>query len=496
MTTRVVKGSLWTLTGQVLPLAVSLVAMPFVIRLLGTDGYGVLILIGLIPGYFGFADFGMVIASTKFGSEAYAASEPNREGRVVRTAAVIAFLTSLPIAVAITTLSGWIVTIFNFPEGLKSEGALALKFAAVTFVINFLNGIFNTPQLARLRMDLNTLVASGFRIIGIIATPVVIYLGGGILGAVIVLMIASLLTLVGHVYISGRLLPQLFDISLDAKVIRPLIKFASAVAISAVAGVLLINLEKAVLAKTVSVNALAYYSVAFTLATMTTMFSSSMTQSLIPAFSQLLEPEFADRLNNLFTRALRMNFLMILPLLTVLIALARPTFTIWAGEDFGENSTGTFYILAGGVFLNLMAHIPYSLLMATGRSEVFAKVHWMELFPYLAILAVRTINYGAAGAATAWSLRISADAVIISWLLRRSSSIRFNFWNGRRLPFTIAILLISLPIGVTLIADGYGYFPIIAAAIAVPVYVGIALKLLIDAEEKRWLIDRFSFLRA
>jgi len=48
MTTKVVKGSLWTLAGQVAPLGVSLVTMPFVIRMLGAESGGVLILVGLI----------------------------------------------------------------------------------------------------------------------------------------------------------------------------------------------------------------------------------------------------------------------------------------------------------------------------------------------------------------------------------------------------------------------------------------------------------------
>lgn len=89
MTTKVVKGSLWTLAGQVAPLGVSLVATPFTIRLLGAEGYGVLILVGLIPTYLGFADLGMGFASTKFGSEAYAAGDTVKEARTVRTAAVL-----------------------------------------------------------------------------------------------------------------------------------------------------------------------------------------------------------------------------------------------------------------------------------------------------------------------------------------------------------------------------------------------------------------------
>ena len=70
MTTKVVKGSMWTLAGSVAPLAVSFISTPFIIRYLGAESYGVLLLVGLIPAYFSFADFGMGVASTKFAAEA------------------------------------------------------------------------------------------------------------------------------------------------------------------------------------------------------------------------------------------------------------------------------------------------------------------------------------------------------------------------------------------------------------------------------------------
>src|SRR5580765_5486277 len=99
MTTKVVKGSLWTLAGQVLPLIATLVATPFNIWLLGSEAYGVVILVGLIPTYFSFADFGMGVASTRFGSEAYGAGDPRKEGELVRGAAFIALISSLFIAI-------------------------------------------------------------------------------------------------------------------------------------------------------------------------------------------------------------------------------------------------------------------------------------------------------------------------------------------------------------------------------------------------------------
>src|SRR4051794_17937617 len=106
LTTKVVKGSLWTFAGQAAPLAVSFITTPFVIRLLGTEGYGVWVLVGLMPAYLAFADFGMSIASTRFAAEAYGAGDHHREARIVRTAAVVALCSSVPFAAVLFFFSG------------------------------------------------------------------------------------------------------------------------------------------------------------------------------------------------------------------------------------------------------------------------------------------------------------------------------------------------------------------------------------------------------
>ena len=490
MTTKVVKGSLWTLGGQVAPLGVSLVTTPFVIRMLGAESYGVLILVGLIPTYLGFADFGMSMASTKFASEAYAEGDATREARIVRTAGLISLCTSLPFGIAIFALSGWLAAVFNVPAHLHAEASLALKFAAVTFVLNFLNGIFNTPQLTRLRMDLNTFVTSGFRILGLIATPFAVYLDG-VVGAVFVLMLASLLTLAGHILISGRLVRHLFETTLERPAIRPMLKFGGALVIGGIAGVLLVNLEKAVLARTSNVETLAYYSVAFNFAMMATMFSSAMLQSLIPAFSQLMTPEKRGQLNDLFLRALRMNIIGMLPVLVGLLVIARPLFTIWAGEDFGRESTGPFYILLAGLFFNLVAYIPYSLLMASGRTDIFAKLYWIELVPYLGLIALLTLKFGAAGAAAAWSIRVIVDAVVITLLARRFVGISFSQLTDKAAILVIALFLLLAPLIPLGLLGEQSKWPFFLFAVCATVYSIGVWKKLIEKGEKAWLISKF-----
>ena len=491
MTTKVVKGSLWTLSGQVLPLFASLFATPFVIRLLGAESYGVYILICLIPTYFSFTDFGMSIGSTKFGSEAYARGAREDEGKVVRTAALIAFLTSLPFAVGSFLLSYTIVTWVNIPEQLHSEASIALKIALITFVLNILCNIFNTPQLSRLRMDLNTFVNAGFRLFGIILVPIVLYLGGGIIGAVSSLMIASFLTLIGHLFVSGRLLNELFQFSIDRNIIKPLLKFGSSLVIAGIAAILLVNLEKIVLARVASVEALAYYSVAFTFSSMATMFSSAMIQSLLPAFSQLLTSEKKAELNKLFSRSLRINIIGLLPIIAFLFVIAKPFFTVWAGEDFGRESSAPFYILLFGLFFNIIAYIPHSVLMASGRSDVFAKIYWIELFPYIFIIAILTYRFGAVGAALAWSLRVILDASVIIWFSVKITKISLNIFNCNGKLFLVSSLLLVPPILIALSIDNYSIWLLFLMPVCFMFYFLVVWKNFIENEEKALLVNKF-----
>ena len=491
MTTKVVKGSLWTLAGQVAPLAVSLVATPFVIRMLGAESYGVLILVGLIPTYLGFADFGMSMASTKFGSEAYAEGDEEKEARIVRTAALSALMTSVPVAAALIIFASPVIALFNVPEALQAEAITALRIAAVTFVINFLCGIFNTPQLARLRMDLNTFINAGSRILGLIATPIVLYLGYGIIGAVTVLLAASLLNLLGHLVASRKHLLTLFGLRIEPSLLPAMAKFGFGVIAAGIAGLLLANVEKGVLSSLGSVKELAFYSVAFIVASSITMFSSAMSQSLMPAFSQLngSDPDNAS-LRFLFSTVVRLNIMWLLPASVFLILVAEPFFTIWAGPEFGQGSTAPFYVLLIGLSFHVITYIPFTLLMAVGRSDLIAKIYWAELLPYLLLVWTLVAQYGAVGAATAWSIRIIADCLILLFATRWLTGIRLELLPILRILLTGSILMVP---GILMFVSS---LPISAIGLVYLLFAGLygflLWRFVFTESEIDWLRLRFS----
>jgi len=385
--------------------------------------------------------------------------------------------------------SSWLLRVLNVPAHLEDEATVALRIAAATFVINFLNMVFNTPQLTRLRMDLNTLVSAVPRILGAVATPLVIYYGGGIVGAVSVLLAASVLTLFGNIYISRGLLPELIGLSIDREAVRPLLKFGASLVLASIAAVFLLNVEKLILTRVTSVETLAHYSVAFTVANMVTLFTAAMAQSLIPAFSQLSQPAKNLQLTSLYSRSLKINVFGLLPSLVLLAVVAKPFFTLWAGEEFGRESPLPFYVLLVGLFFNLNAYIPWALILSQGRTDIFAKLYWIEIFPYIGATAYLTYQFGAVGAAAAWSARVIAESFIFVTYARRVAGVRFGFLNYAG-TFALGCLVLVPSLLFALLAGSLSLWLFVIIPLSFFAYAVLVWKTVIEPEEKGWVTER------
>lgn len=492
MTTKVVKGSMWTLAGSVAPLAVSFISIPFVIRFLGTESYGVLLLVGLIPTYFSFADFGMAVASTKFASEAYGQGNEKKEVEVIWTATAIAATSALIVAVPIFLFSYRIVWLMNVPEHLLSTANIALKITSGSFVLGILSSVLNSPMLARLRMDMNVLTVAVPKILLAVVTPFILYFGGGILGAVGWAFIVAAGTLAAVVCFSGSLLPGFLSSAVNRDLIRPLLKFGGGWLLAVMAAILVANVEKLFLAQMVSVKALAYYSVAFSVAMMATVFSQAMVQSLVPAFSRLDRATSGAELERLLSRSIRINILWLLPTLAVMFVAAKPLFTVWVGEDFGTESVLPFYILLASLFFNILAYVPQAAIVAAGRTDVLARLYWFELAIYGVTAGFLVARFEIVGAALAWSLRTVLDALFVIALSKRIAGVRFEFWPHFRL-LSIGILILVCPIFLMLFVESRWLIGGLLAA-CVCVYLVIAWCRFVSVEERYWIVAQLRGL--
>ncbi|HKP71999.1 MAG TPA: oligosaccharide flippase family protein, partial [Pyrinomonadaceae bacterium] len=294
MTTRVVRGSLWALGGGGVTLAASVVSTPFVIRLLGAEAYGALALVNVVIGYMAFADVGMGMASTRFGAGAHARGRGETDGdegeaAVVWTALWLAALTSaVAVVIVFFAAAPLVERVFRLPASLQHPAVVSLRLAAAGFFLRSLAGVLNTPQLVRLRLDLSAYINAGVALAQSLLVPAVLFLGGGLVGAVAVMAGAAATTALANALVGARLLPRLrARPRFDPLLARQLARFGAPVVLSTVAALVLTHAEKLFLTRFASVKALAHYSVAYTLASLLLLVPTALNQTLLPAFSQL-----------------------------------------------------------------------------------------------------------------------------------------------------------------------------------------------------------------
>jgi O-antigen/teichoic acid export membrane protein len=413
-TTRaVVRGGSYSALGQVLTLAASLIATPFVIRLLGPEQYGLLTLLNILIGYVLLADLGMSVASTKFATDAHAKAESPREAAVVWTAFALGVVPSATIALILWFFAGDIAVGFlRLDGGSAHEATVSLRIASVGFFARAIGGIFNTPQLVRMRWDLNVAITSGGATVQVLIVPVVLALGGGLIEAVLASTAVGIATTALHVAVSSRLQPLLWPPSFDAALIRPLARFGGLMVMSHGTFLVLTNIDRFVIARVESVTEVAYYAVAAAAAAVLNIMPYAVAQPLLPGFSLLLAKDERAEARAMYVTLLRIMALALIPAVAVLFVVARPFFEVWAGPAYADHSTVPFLILVVGVAANAFGTVPGNVLMAADRVSVMARYHVVQLIPYLAVTVVFVATLGPVGAAMAWAGRAIVTAAL------------------------------------------------------------------------------------
>lgn len=482
---KVAVGSMWSLASVGVTLVASLIATPFVLRGLGPEAYGVYTIVQVMIGYFAVADIGMGDASTRFAAAAFARGERQEEAAALWTSLMIEAIVALPLALAVVLFAKPIVVhILQLPPDLQKAAAAALAIAACGFLAKNAATVFNTPQMVRLRFQSVAVINTVCGVLQIGLVPIVIWLGGGLVGAVAVVASANTLNLLLHFRQARVLLPEVTRPAPRRALARPMLRFGTALVVSAFVITLLTQTEKLFLARFDSARAVAYYSVAFTLATIVAIIPRAVKGALFPAFSQM----DGSALDRLYSQANRHLTLVVAPIAVAMCLIAEPFLRIWAGAEYARHSLWPFYVLLGGNVVGATAHVPTVLLKGLGRADVIARIQILEVVPYLVAAALFTWRWGAIGAAAAFSLRMIFDAALLFRAASRYAHLSISPSPRERIGIAGAGALLCAPL--LLFALPGASIPIrVAAAVATLIaYYSVAWTFVLTVRERSRLL--------
>jgi O-antigen/teichoic acid export membrane protein len=131
-----VRNMMWNLIGQGAPLFVALFAIPMLIKSLGTERFGVLVLAWMVVGYFTLFDLGIGRATTKYTAEFLAKRAFHELNRMIWTSLLMLFAIGVLGTFVIYSLAPYLVTrILVIPATIQQEAMDAFGLLAFSLPI-------------------------------------------------------------------------------------------------------------------------------------------------------------------------------------------------------------------------------------------------------------------------------------------------------------------------------------------------------------------------
>jgi O-antigen/teichoic acid export membrane protein len=408
------RNTLLSISGELAPLVLGLMAVPILVRELGPDRYGILTLSNVVVGYLGLFDLGLGRAAVQQMSDAIGAGETERIPEIFWTSVIAMAALGIAAAGIIIGLSHWLVTgLLPIPVGLQAEtvGVFVILGAVMPFILSgsCLSGTLRSFQ----RFDLTAKIGAATGIYSLLAPLAMLVFTHKLVWIVFVLAAGRLCAWAVSLKLCLGLVPDLTGrIQAWSAAFLPLVRFGGWITISGLASPLMVSLDRLIIGSMISITAVTYYAVPYQIVAKIPLLPSVMAGVLFPAFSATArrDPECAA---DLLERTSRYALLVLFPAVLVLYCFAPEVLYCFFGAKLSEQSSPAMRWLLIGVLMNGLAFIPYGLVQAANRPDLTAKFHLAELPIYFVALFLLLPRFGIAGAAAAWAIRVTIDSLAL-----------------------------------------------------------------------------------
>jgi O-antigen/teichoic acid export membrane protein len=485
---RLARNTALNLVGQIVPLVVAVAAMPYVVRHLGPDRFGLLSLAWMVVGYFGLFDLGIGPATTKFVAELLGKGEIGKLPELVWSA--LASQTAFGLAAGVVLALGsplLVDQLLKIPAELHPQAHLMLLILAAALPIDFASGSMRGVLAATQRFDLLNALTVPASSLNYLLPVVALALGFGLPAIVLFLVLARLASLAVLFALCFHLYPALRAwVRFDPRLVRRLLGFGGWVSVSSVLAPILTNFEKFAVATLLSVGALTYYIPCYTMISKVAILPGALATSLFPAFSYCgAKRGNSHLLQKLSVNPVRYILLLMAPVTIVFILFGNDILRIWLGADFSRHSATIFKILALVFFVHAFAYVPLASVNGLGHPEWKAKLDLVEAPLFMALCWILTLRMGLVGVALAKFAVTLIDVVCLFVLSKRLVGFSFRDLTSSPLMKSFAVACIpiigGLPFAVAAIPLGVELF---VFAVSLAFYALATWKVAFDDQDR------------
>jgi O-antigen/teichoic acid export membrane protein len=434
MGSRVGRNSLLNLAGMAVPLAVAALVLPTLTHALGPARFGLLGVSWAFLEYLTLFDVGLGKATVRYVADSIARGTRDVSQVTAVSLSVQLLIGGCAAALLIVFAPALAREVFRVDPGLVDEASRLFVVVAlnlpVVLALTTYRGVLEGAQHFTLSNSIKIPASAGSIVIPAILAKLGHSLPDMLMWVLVWRALASLVTL----YAIRRVIPEFrIEPPRDWKRLRSLISFGGWVAVSGVVSPMLVYFDRFALGARSGLTAVGYYTAPYEGITRLLMIPNSLITALFPLLTGLGVAAAAGRIDRLFASSMRALLVMMSIPAAIALFFAPVILNIWMGPEYAAQGALALRILSVGVFINAIAHVPYTFLEASGRPDVPAKFHVLELVIHVPVAWYLVGAYGITGAAIAWTARVTLDTTLLLLAANRivPVSLRRVFWGGR-----------------------------------------------------------------
>lgn len=405
------KNTIWNLAGSGLPLIAAAIFIPYVLKQLGNEAFGVLTLIWALIGYFSLFDFGVGRALTYEMSRLYSdnikieISKTLKAGLILTLGAGI-FGMLILIVLAPLMAKSWLKISPEWQLDAEYSFQIAAIGVVATTITSGLRGAleglerFAESNLSKMFLGFCMFVLPALSVW--VHGPILSIIACYLVGARVIAMLWSAILLRNYI----------FDCSaqLTLRYIKPLLSYGVWITVTGIVSPLMVYGDRFFVSAAVGAAELSLYAIPQEGMQRLLIIPTALCGALLPQLAALR----GIQIKSIYQENYKRVAIMMFGVCALAALLSYPVLSIWLSAEFAEKALPIALILSLGIWLNSIAQVPYTLLHARGNPKITAFFHIGELVFYLVILYFLTAEMGLVGAALAWVLRVALDLILLN----------------------------------------------------------------------------------
>lgn len=493
----VLKSSLFSFAGSVIPALAALFTVPVIVSHLGAETYGVYALITSIVGYFALIDINMTAGSVKFVSAYEAKGDRDNLARVVTLGGLIYLSIGVAGAIGLWFGANWLVRdVFNVPERIENVANAALRVAAVGFLLGQMQVYLQSVIEALRRYDVSSKLEAGFGTVTALATVAVVLLGGDLHEMLMARVALSALNVGTQCFMLNRLLPGFRLRQPSREIVGGMASYSTYAYLSKLASISAANSDKLLVGALQDMKALAMYSVPLLLAARVFGLVYKLGQVVFPYASALHATEQREQLASLYFSASRYISFLNVCMCLMLVLFAPELLHYWAGKVFGEEAIFVLTFLGLAVFIDSLTNIPSLVNDGMGNPRITGISAVLRAASSIAFVYVGLKFFGVRGAAVAQLIVACIFTTVFLFVVHRQT-LRLPLWHLVRRAYLPAIPVLAAAVAVALFGGGHLLGPLGFVSSAAMVAVGLTLYgviVVVLPDDRQHLFARLSAL--